>query len=332
MNLINFQNISEVDGEKSSNLKEEENQDYKLKYLNIINEMKLKFQNKQIEIIEKFKHEKISEEIEKIKKDNLIIIKTFKIPEKALQIMKIQTSKKLIEDVEYLIKKENKTFNCSELIISNKNNNQKMLKIEIDPSKILLLCKTEINLLKKYKNRIDNFITRHILPMSLLLEEKFCDFHNSFINELEYFKKFDLIYLNKEINLSIYSLKNFNYEREILTNSNLRNKADVFKLYFEFGYLNKYEKSLKSSEAKLRKNFLKNTNYLKFNLMFEKSSHIELFLNQEIIKLKGNFLEQWRFFKEIINIFIENMKFYKNIVVEWSRADYSRILKNFYLN
>jgi hypothetical protein len=122
----------------------------------------------------------------------------------------------------------------------------------------------------KFKNRTDNFFLKRLLPLNVLIEEKYTDFINTISTEFDYFKKLKYdIFKNNDGNK--YSLKLFKYNEEILQKYQIYSKFDLFTLYFKF----LYKRKLINNNNQKRKEFtdmiynnkqfqlyLKNGNYL----------------------------------------------------------------------
>ena len=289
--------------------------EYRFKYQKILSELKSVIEKEQIEIIIKYKNENILTEIEKFRLENENLIKTFKIPERITRKLVELANIKLKEDVEYMIRKEKNENNLRLQSVQQ----DKYFTYEIDNSHLLKICHTIINLLKKYKNRIHNFTIQHIMPLGLLLEEKFTDFQNSLKNEFDYFKKFELTHLKEYSNRQqTYSLKRFNYDKVSLRNSEIRKKSDMFKIFFEFSYSCVIENCLKTMELEIRKNTIDNPIYKKLKLLFEQFNEMKLFFSTEFEQTKEKFKENWNHLQFILKKLSEKIKHREKKDVEQS--------------
>ena len=122
----------------------------------------------------------------------------------------------------------------------------------------------------KFKNRTDNFLVKRLLPLNVLIEEKYTDFINTISTEFDYFKKLKYdIFKNNDGNK--YSLKLFKYNEEILQKYQIYSKFDLFTLYSKFLFkkkeINENNQKIKEYTDMIYNNksfqkYSKNRNYL----------------------------------------------------------------------
>ncbi len=122
----------------------------------------------------------------------------------------------------------------------------------------------------KFKNRTNNFLVKRLLPLNVLIEEKYTDFINTISTEFDYFKKLKYdIFKNNDGNK--YSLKLFKYNEEILQKYQIYSKFDLFTLYSKFLFkkkeINENNQKIKEYTDMIYNNksfqkYSKNGNYL----------------------------------------------------------------------
>ena len=122
----------------------------------------------------------------------------------------------------------------------------------------------------KFKNRTNNFLVKRLLPLNVLIEEKYTDFINTISTEFDYFKKLKYnIFKNNDKNK--YSLKLFKYNEEILQKYQIYSKFDLFTLYSKFLFkkkeINENNQKIKEYTDMIYNNksfqkYSKNGNYL----------------------------------------------------------------------
>ena len=265
------------------------------------------YRNKIIEDNNDITYKQALEEIKNILKENSNKINN-KIWQKIIDISKVKLT---IDINEKFIKGNNlKNERINEVIIPK-------CIIEKNPQETLYFYKNVINTYKKYKLRTNNFIKKRLFPSILLLDEKYTDFLTTLINEYDYFTKLNFSNMKTE-NESVYSLKKFKYDMNLLKKSGIKNKFDLFGFYISNIFMKKiiFEnenivKELDNNKAlkifyKINKengeiikeisNFIKNAKFNEdFNLYFNKEElsliydYMKEFLNIEYIKFLNPF-------------------------------------------
>ena len=170
--------------------------------------------------------------------------------------------------------------------------------------KKLIIIEIVFILIINLKNRTDNFFVKRLLPLNVLIEEKYTDFINTISTEFDSFKKLKYnIFKNNDKNK--YSLKLFKYNEEILQKYQIYSKFDLFTLYFKF----LYKRKLINNNNQKRKEF---TDMIYNNKQFQKYLQNGNYLldGMKIFFGNQNFKEEYRLnsdedYLSIIHDFIE---------------------------
>ena len=265
------------------------------------------YRNKIIEDNNDITYKQALEEIKNILKENSNKINN-KIWQKIIDISKVKLT---IDINDKFIKGNNlKNERINEVIIPK-------CIIEKNPQETLYFYKSVINTYKKYKLRTNNFIKKRLFPSILLLDEKYTDFLTTLINEYDYFTKLNFSNMKTE-NESVYSLKKFKYDMNLLKKSGIKNKFDLFGFYIS----NIFMKKIIFENENIVKE-LDNNKALKIFYKINKE-------NGEIIKEISNFIKKAKF-NEDFNLYFnkEELSLIYDYIKEFLNIEYIKFLNPF---
>ena len=300
---------------KQKILNKNEEEHYKTFFTQISTKFKEEIQKEELNLSQNYSNN-ILEENDQLNQSNTEDLKNIKntidkqIWAKIVDIAKIKLMKDI--DEKYLNKEIHNIEKINEIIIPN-------CIIDGNIQNTLIFYKNVIGTYKKYKLRTDNFINKRLFGCFIKLEEKYTDFMTTLLNEYNYFVKLNFEYLKGENYNSIYSIKKFKYDLNLLDKYGIKSKYDLFGFYVSniimkyiieknANFINNFNKDkILESLGELIKNNcnlkLEISKYLKNNIFDEEFS---LIFNED------NICSINQYMKEFFNVnYINNLNLFK---------------------
>lgn len=250
----------------------------------------------------RYNENKANDAHEYIIKDNLSLIKAFKkISKEDIKKISSLAKGKLAKDILQYI--QTKISSLSNLL-KEKEFIIPQCVIKDDYNEIISYERNLIKTYSKYKQRTDAFISKRIIPLSDLLEEKYTDFTNTMRIEIDYFNKLKLNNLNQRN--ACFSLGKLKYDKAVLRSFKVNSKYDLFSLYFKYIEMIKRDKRLTEKNKKEADSIYKAKAYNEylnkrkvmpqiedFNKTYDFNQRYHLFTDDEAVESFKSFATLW---------------------------------------